>query len=505
MTGKYMSGSEYSASLSAALNAYWQTLEVRWTKDAGKTLYGGTVEISGAPEPIRWQVPPESWRHLKTCPIVAWAMNDGTPGTRPNACDGWSIPDTKYVECKALDVFRQVGDWAWAKREQLARGVPDLAGGPELSFLEEAHTNLTAIHTAITAEGSVSDGTIGGMVDWLSTGDSNSNQTRSWMTGWTGLAANSLKGGLFSTVKPTLHNHGVLTAWLANCYSVRSTIIHTTRNNVLNLIGQLTRDLNEVVAAKPLDLAKEKLVVSAASQAWTIAKIGVAALSKFSNVGTVIGLIGFALGNIEKSQKTEFRFAQLSEFFTHADSAVRTLHSEMDTAEADYAKAVTAITQAIDGADRATLELYDITQHSPDGDDSDPSASGRYAVDVNTVLEIAQHCYDVAEIYSGLLNKLATTAYSDGQLAGRGVAPIAADQGVIQLREDIEGLFSTTTARYLTAGDRIKAAAKLYAQNDAVQRERYEKTISEWRTARVGEFGQRNRIDTDPDKEGVQN
>lgn len=500
-----MSGSEYSATLSAALTSYWRTLEVRWTKDAGKTLYGGTADISGAPEPIRWQVPPESWRHLQTCPVVHWAMTDGTPATRPGSCDGWSVPDTKFVECRALDVFRQVGDWAWAKREHLSRSIPDLAGGPELSSLEQAHTSLSSVHSAIQSDGTVGGHALGGLVDWLSTGDSNSNQTRGWMTGWTGLAANSLKGGLFTTVKPTLNNHATLTAWLGNCYSVRSTIVHTTRNNTLNLIGQLTQDLNEVVAAQKMDLTKQKLVVSAASQAWTIAKIGVEALSKFSNVGTVISLIGFVLGNVDTAQKTEFKYAQLSEFFSHADTAVRTLHSEMDSAEADYAKAVTAVEQAIAGADPTTLELYDITQHSADGDDSDPSASGRYAVDVNTVLEIAQHCYDVAEIYSQLLNKLATTAYSDGQLAGRGVAPIAADQGVIRLREEIESFFTTTTTRYLTAGDRIKAAAKLYAENDAVQRERYEKTISEWRTAGVGEFGQRNRIDTDPSKDGVQN
>lgn len=505
MTGKYMSGSEYSASLSAALNNYWQTLEVRWTKDAGKTLRGGTSDISGAPEPIRWQIPPDSWRHLKVCPVVTWAMTDGTPASRPAMCDGWSTLDTKYVECKALDVFRQVGDWAWQKREQLARAVPDLAGGPELSFLEEAHTTLSAIHSAAQSDGTVSGHSLRGFVDWLSVGDPNSNQVRGWMTGWTGLAANSLKGGLFSTVMPTLNNHATLMAWLGNCYSVRSTIVHTTRNNVLNLIAQLTRDLNEVVAAPQLDLAKEKLIVSTASQVWTIAKIGVEALSKFSNVGTVIGLIGFALGNVERTAKTQFKFAQLSEFFTHVDTGVDALHKEMTHAEDEYAQAVTAIEQAIAGADRSTLELYDITQHSPQGDDSDPSASGQFAVDVNTVLEMAQHCYDVAEIYSGLVNKLATTAYSDGQLAGRGVAPIAADQGVIRLREDIESFFTTTTTRYLTAGDRIKTAAKLYSQNDEVQRERYEKTVSEWRKAGIGEFGQRGRIDTDPNKEGVQN
>jgi hypothetical protein len=505
MTQKYMSGSEYSASLSAALNGYWQTLEVRWTKDTGKTLYGGTSAISGAPEPLRWQVPPESWRHLQTCPVVAWAMNDGTPASRPDSCDGWSVPDTKYVECKALDVFRQVGDWAWAKREELARAVPDLAGGPELSFLEEAHTSLASVNSALQSEGSLGDHALRSMVDWLSTGDPNSSQVRGWMKGWSGLAADSLAGGLFMSVKPTLHNHTTLTEWLGNCYSVRSTIIHTTRNNVLNLIGRLTGELNEVAVAKPLDLAKEKLVVSAASQAWTIAKIGVEALAKFSHVGTVISLIGFALGNIDTAGKTEFKFAQLSEFFSHVDTGVRTLHSEMDSAEAEYANAVTAIDQAIAGTDRSKLELYDFTHHSPDGDSSDPSPKDQYAVDVNTVLEMAQYCYDVAEIYSGLLNKLATTAYSDGQLAGRGVAPTAADRGVVQLREDIESFFTTTTARYLTAGDRIKAAAKLYVQNDEYQRERYEKTISEWRTAGVGEFGQRSRIDTDPDKEGVQN
>ncbi|WP_143446130.1 hypothetical protein [Kibdelosporangium aridum] len=498
-----MSGSEYSASLSAALNSYWQALEVRWTKEAGKTLYGGTAAVPAAPEPVRWQVPPDSWRHLTTaCKVVAWAMNDGTPENRPNECDGWSVPDARYVECKALDVFRQVGDWAWAKREQLSRAVPDLAAGPELSFLEEAHGTLRSIGVAMRSEGSVGDHALTGAVDRMAIGQ-NDNANRAWLTGWTGLAANSLKGGFLSTVKPTLVNQAALCDWLASCYSVRGTVIHATRNNILNVIGHLTRELGEVIVT-PVDLSKPKLVVSYASQVWTIAQITFEVLKNVGAVGTVLGLVDFALGKSD-SVTTEYKYAQMSDFFALVDTSVRTLHSEMDSAEAEYAKAVNAINAAIASVDRTTLELYDITQHSPDGDDSDPNASARFAVDVNVVLQIAQDCYEAAEGYSQLLNKLATTSYSDGQLAGRGLTPIAADQGVIELREDIESFFSTTTTRYLTAADRIKAAAKLYVQNDEAQRERYNKTISEWRKLGLGEFGQRNRIDTDPDKEGVQN
>jgi hypothetical protein len=506
MATNYMSGSEYSASLSAALNSYWQTLERRWIRDAGTTLRGGTSQISGAPKPARWQVPVTSRGHLTTCPHVDWAINDGMRPNRPpkEACDGWSVPDAQYVECNALDVLCQVEDWAWEKREQLASGVPDLAGGPELSFLEEAHTSLVEIDQQMRSEGSIDDHALAGLVDWLSGGHSNNNKTRAWMTGWTGLAASSLKGGLLSTVKPTLVNQAILVDWLANCYSVRSTTIHTTRNNILNLIGQATRDLDAVVVTQT-NLATEKFAVSAASQAWNVAQQSIDALSKLPVVGTVIGLVDFALSTAEKGSVTQFKFPQLGDFFTHLDSAVRALHSELDSAEDEYEKAVKYIEQEVDSVDRSMLELYDPTQHSPDGDGSDPSASGNFSVDVAVVLEIAQHCYDVAEIYSGLLSKVATTSYADGQLVGRGMAAIPADRTVAALRNDLESFIAKATQRYLTAGDRIKAAAELYARTDEEQEETFETTIRDWRSGGHGEYGQRNKIDLDPDKEGVQN
>jgi hypothetical protein len=506
MSGKYMSGNEYSASLSAALNDYWQTLERRWVKDAGQTLRGGTSQINGAPSPARWQVPIESRGHLTTCPIVAWAVNDSTPANRPSAdaCDGWSVPDANYVECRAHDVLSQVGDWAWAKREQLATGVPDLAGGPELSSLEEARNSLVAIDGQMRTEGSVDAHTLPGLVGRLSGQDGNNN--RAWMTGWTGLAANSLKGGFLSTVGPTLQNQGVVVGWLANCYSFRGTTIHAARNNSLHLIAQATRELTEA-ASPSTDTPTEKLAVNAVSQAWSITSTVIGALGSKApgSVGTALTLIDFALNIREGKPNEGLRFPQLSDFFTHLDTAVRTLHSDLDKAEADYHKAIRAIEQEIASVDRTVLELYDITQHNPDGDDSDPSASGRFAVDVAVVLEIAQHCYDVAEIYSGLLNKIATASYADGQLAGRGVVPTAADTALVALRNDVESFFQKTTARYLMAGDRIKAAAKKYAEGDAEQKTRLNETIADWAEAGQGEYGQRNRIDLDPDKKGVQN
>lgn len=508
-----MSGSVYSASLSAALNDYWQTLERRWTRDAGQTLRGGTSQINGAPSPARWQVPPESRGHLTTCPIVAWAVNDGTPATRPaaDACDGWSVPDAKYVECRAHDVLSQVGDWAWEKREQLANAIPDLAGGPELSSLEEAHDSLLKVDGALRPDGSVDAYTLPGMVEKLSTRD-DGNNNRAWMAGWTGLAANSLKGGFLSTVGPTLKNQGVLVRWLANCYSMRATTIHATRNNILQLIAQATRELFEAAPpSAPADTPKVKKAVNAASEAWGIATTIVKALGHEApeKVGTSLSLIGFvvdvALSIGEAKPNEGFRFPQLSTFFAHLDSAVQALDTELTAAEADYQKAVTAIEQRIAGVDRAVLELYDFEKSSPDGDDSDPSASSRYAVDVVVVMEIAQHCYDAAEIYSGLLSKVAAASYADGQLVGRGVVPTAADTALIGLRNDVESFFQRTTARYLMAADRIKKAAEKYAESDAEQKARLKAAIADWKEAGEGEYGRRGKIDLDPRKEGVQN
>lgn len=505
MSGQYMSGSVYSASLSAALNDYWQALERRWIRDAGQTLRGGTSQIDAAPEPARWQVPVESRSHLTNCPIVTWAVNDSTPANRPSApCDGWSVPDAKYVECRAADVFSQVGDWAWAKREQLAAAIPDLAGGPELSFLEDARQSLLTADGTMRPEGSIDAYSLPGMVDKLSIRD-DGNNNRAWLAGWTGLAANSIKGGFLSTVGPTLKNQSVLVRWLANCYSLRATTIHATRNNTLQLIGQATRDLFE--AAPPSeDAPKDKVAVNAASQVWGIVSTVATALGEEApgSIGTALTLIDFALNLREGKPNEELKFPQLSGFFAHLDAAVRGLHEDLTAAEADYQKAITGIRQRIAGADRTVLELYDFTKSSPDGDDSDPSASSRFAVDVAVVMEIAQLCVDAADIYSrSVLGKVAEASYADGQLVGRGVAPTAADTALIALREDVESFFRNTTARYLMAADRIRKAAEKYAASDAEQKARLENAIKDWHDA--GEDRKRAGIDLDPRKEGVQN
>ncbi|WP_206784429.1 hypothetical protein [Amycolatopsis sp. MtRt-6] len=499
-----MSGSVYSASLSAALNNYWQTLERRWTRDAGQTLRGGTSQINGAPSPARWQVPPESRGHLTTCPIVAWAVNDGTQATRPaaDACDGWSVPDAKYVECRAHDVFSQVGDWAWAKREQLAAAIPDLAGGPELSSLEDARNNLVAVEQAMHPDESLDANALPGVVNLLSGEDKGNN--RAWMAHWTGIAAENLKVGFLASVGPTLKNQSILAKWLANCYSVRATTIHAARNNNLHLIAQATSELFEAAPPSAPDTPKEKLAVDAFSQAWSISGTVLEAVgSKLpSGVGTALTLLDFALSVGEAKPNEGLRFPQLSDFFAHLDAAVRTLHGDLDKAEADYQKAITAIEHQIAGVGHTWLELYDISQ--PPKHDGKPDPRG-FTADVVVILELAQHCYDAAEIYSGLLSKVAAASYADGQLVGRGVVPTAADTALIGLRNDVESFFQKSTARYLAVADRIKKAAEKYAQSDAEQKAKFDATIADWVEVGEGEYGQRGKIDLDPRKEGVQN
>ncbi|QXV61442.1 hypothetical protein [Amycolatopsis sp. TNS106] len=514
MSGDYMSGSEYSATLTAALNSYWQTLEKRWLHDAGQLLRGGVSQFPGSPEPTRWQAPTDSWGHLTTCPIVEWAVNDGTPATRPaaEACDGWSVRDAKYVECRAFDVFSQVGDWAWRKREQLATGIPDLAGGPELSSLEEAYSAFSSVEKKMRVGNAMGDHDLDNMIALLA-GSNTESGTRAWMTGWMGLAANSLQDGFLATVLPTLTHQDLLVQWLGNSYSCRATIIHAARNNILNLIAEATTALNEAAPA-PTEPPKEKLVLSAVSDKWEYAKTVIGALGRTApnGVGNALVLLEFAMNLTARPFNSDLRFPQLDAFFTHVDTGVRELHSDLDKAEKDYHDAIKAIENEIAGVDRIDLELYDMTQ-PPAKSGAKPGSDGsqKYAVDVTVVLQLAEACYGAAEIYSGLLGELAKTSYADGQLVGRGVVPTEADTALKQLRNDVESFFQKTTARYLAAGDRIKEAAEKYAQTDAEQKERLQSsigTLGDWAKEEPGrkpEGEKRDRIDLDPDKEGAQN
>ncbi|KFU78744.1 hypothetical protein BB31_23680 [Amycolatopsis lurida NRRL 2430] len=512
MTGKYLSGSEYAASLSAALNEYWQALERRWLRDAGRWLRGGTSQFPGAPEPARWQVPVESRGHLTTCPIVAWAVDDGTAANRPSAdaCDGWSVPDARYAECRAFDVLTQVADWAWRKREQLSTGVPDLAGGPELSSLEEAHQAFVSVDKQMRTESSVGDHDFSLLITRLSGG--NEAPTRNWMTGWMGLAANTLKDGFLATVEPTRRNQAIIVKWLANCYSFRATTIHAARNNILHLVAAATKGLTEAAPAST-EAPKEKLAVNAVSGVWNIVGTVVGALGGKTpgGVGTALTLIDFALNVTAPPMNSDLKFPQLDTFFAQLDTEVRALHSELDKAETEYRDAVKTIAQEIARADRKDLELYDMTQPPAKSDGKGgPDGSQRFAVDVAIVLELAEACYGVAEVYSGLLGQLAKTSYADGQLAGRGVTPTDGDNALKEVRDDVESFFQKTTARYLAAGDRIKEAARKYARTDADQKERLGDSIGSlagWEKEGPGrpEGARRDRIDLDPDKEGAQN
>lgn len=514
MTGKYMSGSEYSATLSAALNSYWQTLEQRWLGDAGEWLRGGVSQFPGSPEPTRWQAPVESWGHLMACPIVAWAATDGTAANRPqaDACDGWNGRDAKYVECRALDVFTQVADWAWRKREQLATAIPDLAGGPELSSLEEAHSAFSSVEKKMRVGDAMGDHDLDNLIALLA-GTNTQSGTRAWMTGWMGLAANSLQDGFLATVLPTLTHQDILVKWLGNAYSCRASIIHAARNNILHLIAEATRALNEAAPA-PSEPPKEKLLLTALSDAWDYASTVIGALGKTAppGVGKALILLEFAMELKAPPMNSDLRFPQLDGFFAHVDTGVRGLHSDMDKAEAVYHDAIKAIESEIAKVDRIDLELYDMTQPPAKGTGKAGSdGSQRYAVDVTVVLQLAEACYGAAEIYSGLLGELAKTSYADGQLAGRGVVPTAADTALKQLRNDVESFFQKTTARYLAAGDRIKEAAEKYAQTDAEQKERIQTaigTLGDWAKEEPGkkpEGERRDKIDLDPDKEGAQN
>lgn len=505
----YLTADEYSKALTTRLDEFYEALTFRWREEACKALSKTVFDVPGAPEPLRWQPPPESHGHLVAsiadCPHLSW-VRDGQVGEVPaEACEGWNKQSQEYVECRVADVLARVADWAWDKREEVAKGLPQLEV-LELGELEDVYDTFVGLGGRLGLQTEGPDKAnlppLGSRplledVEWLGGNDGN----KEWFAGWTGLAASTVKDGFLASVKPTLHNQSVLLGCLAELYSDRAKIVHVARNNTVQWLAAMAKALNAKQTVKVFpDAGKGKLALDTVGQVLSVVGLlGKTVSAATGPAGVVVGLLGFLAGGMSEATM-EVHAKSLPELLTQMDTDVRSLHAEMDATEAEYLISVGTVQSALGGVHSYNFELYDLTRNDPDGDCSDPPASKGYSVDVAFVLDIAQRCYEAAEGYAGLLSKITTTASADRQLAGRDGHQIEADKEVLAIRDTLESFFETSGARYLLAGDQIKEAAKEYAQTDADQAERYREKMKDWREERISG----KRVDLDPRKPGVQ-
>lgn len=111
-----------------------------------------------------------------------------------------------------------------------------------------------------------------------------------------------------------------------------------------------------------------------------------------------------------------------------------------------------------------------------------------YVVNIETVMQLAQTSYHVAELYAEVAKKLVRTDEAHGHLTDQDGAATAADTDVIAMLNEFDGYVKTTTARYYLTGEQLEATAKTYVENEGEQQRVYEDYKKDWEKYGVGDY-----------------
>jgi hypothetical protein len=522
----YLDVRDYSAGVTAALNAFWEALTHRWRVEAAKAIrlasdipQPGILECSARPDPVRWDYrQPEARGHLNGdyCTYLAW-VDAGQPGELSGVtCSGARGPLSSDIGCGVGGILAQVEDWAWAERMTIVGKLPQLEGH-DLSILEDAYQAFVRIGGTLGLEDSLRGQggddlpAMAGRplvqdIEWMAGEDSE----KTWFAGWTGLAASNAKDGFIASTKRTLRNQSILLGWLANLYSDRAAIIEAGRNNTLELLKGAAKALNEKQTITT-DLTKTWTVVNGAATVIGTAAIFPVAAPVAGPLAAIIGLAGFLGQNLAPSSSHKDYGHGLSEAVLALGSEISKLNGKLDDYETGYSLAASTLRNELAGVHSYNLELYDITRNDSQGN----ATNGGYTANVDFILDVAQRCYEASEGYSEVLRQFAATAVADLHLAGRHMTKNDGDRILVDVRDTLESFLQKTTARYLLAGDQIKAAAEQYARTDAEQAAAFRDKmdgVGGWKDEGIGRYTKTDEhgtrtdkdVDLDPETPGTQ-
>lgn len=518
----YITGTNHSATLEAALEDFHRALTKRWREKVCEAIVAGSHDfpisfrrpMSGPSAPVLWEY--WSWpaRHHfglhGDCAFVNW-VNAGQEGSLSGVtCDGYTgvnptrdedgvdlvdpnggmvrIPE--YIDCGMGSILAQVEDWAWGERDHIFYQLP-LFDSHDVGALQTAHNTFLKVGGALGLEASsgsnadasesftaVDEREIPAIVGLISSKDADGQD---WWAGWTGLAASRAGAGFFASVAPTLNNQSGILGSLANLYSDRAAIIEKGRNDSLYWIRWATESLGETIT-----------VTSDRTNGWKAVQgigMGISVSGGWTGVGGAIGagvtLVGFLGENLDDGSHTEAYKHEVAAVVNHLNLRVDELNTAINGYENDYSSAVTKLRTTLHSIHSYNLELYDLTANSPTGD-----AGGEpgYEVDVDSVLRLAENCYLCGEKYDGQLSSLKGTSQADAHLADKDGSPTAADKGVLEVRDQLEAFLKTSCGRYLVAGDQVKAAAEAYVEVDTSQEGVFDRTMTDWKDEEVGEY-----------------
>ncbi|WP_211234873.1 hypothetical protein [Glycomyces arizonensis] len=502
----YIADTSFSTTLRAALDQFQKALAKRWRKEVAEkieqdefdfpTQFRREVAPSAAGSPWEyWQLPA---RHhiVEGCSYIEWAKGEqdgsigsvsceGATGTTENVelvdtASGQTVVIPPNIECGMGAVLGQIDDWAFGECEHIFYQLP-LFDAHDQGGLNEAYNSLLDIGGALGLEkgsGSDSDHTFTavGDRDMAQKADALAGANgmgQDWWTGWTGLSADRAKSGFFASVVPTINNQSSILGCLANLYAVRSAIIEMGRNNPLHAIQAATKAVDAEVKVTHDNVAEWKILQGigsaiAISGGWTV--VGGA-------VGASIALIGFAGENLLGKTTTVEYAQELSEIVGGLNDKVEQTNNDLADREAEYAVEVNELRTEIHGVHSFNLELYDLTENSPEGD---ARGEDGYTATVENILKIAQACYECGEIYEELLPRIGRVPAADASLSDKDGEATSADTNLIEARDELIEFVKTACGRLYLAGDQVTEAADAYAVADDGSQDAFDRIMDDW-------------------------
>jgi hypothetical protein len=506
VSGDIIYDTNFYAALEAEVNAFRKALTKRWRTEVALACWQNTPFRTAF---HRYQAPygedlwdywdPINRLHMVygPCEVVEWAQGDQQSGVptcpgrinAPQSGSGLLFTTDRYgnevvapseVPCGMNSIMQQVEYWAHAEGSAVLGKLPQFDRHDQRA-IEGAQQALLAIGGTLGLESAA--GSDGGGFTPVSNTDliqkaaklvGANGQNAGWYQDWTGLAADYLKGGFFASIAPTFFNQAGIAAAIHNLYSARGTIIQEMRSGSLKILSD---------AGKALDETKE--VTTDLNPVWQTSQgMGTALCTAggwFPLVGAVgasfvlIGIIGqnFApeVKNTAYAHDVE---AVMTALWDHLDEQADDLFSR----ENDYNNGIYDLRDAVFGLHSFNLELYDLTENTATGN---PGSSKQFHIAVDTVLELADTCYECAEIYENqLIPKIAAVQAADASLATADGSVGSADPKVKALVVEYGEYLKTACGRLYLAGEQIKAAAQAYAATDTQAGAAFNAVMTDW-------------------------
>jgi hypothetical protein len=495
----------FYSTLESAVNDFREALTKRWREETAIAIDDLRTDFPTGFHRYRAPYGEDLWDYWDpinqvhfiygSCEVIKWARGDqesdipSCPGRTFSPEMGYP-PQTTYdrygnevltpdeIDCRMDSVMESVEYWAYGEGSAVLNKLPkfDAHDQRAIEAAQEAILKIggaLGLQAAGDSDAAFTPSSNADLTSRIETLIGTNGQNAGWYTSWTGLAADHLKDGFFASIAPTLGNQAQIAAGIHNLYSARGTIIQETRSGSLKILGDATKALDETREVTT-DLNPVWQTFQGMGTALTIGGGWNPALGAVGASSILIGIIGQNFA--PESKRTEYAHSVeevVTALWEHLDEQASDLFSR----ENDYNNGVHSLRDTIFEIDSFNLELYDLTENTPTGN------GGRdgFHVEIDTVLEVADTCFECAELYEDqLIPKIGEVQQADSSLAAEDGSEGDADPKVKELVNEYLEYLRTACGRLYVAGEQIKDAAEAYAAEDEERQAAFDAVMRDW-------------------------